>query len=129
MKFYSKNNFKLWGYSKNLIVFINVICMAYSVKGMTMENLAKKSIHPREIIEVDMFSKKAKANPATDYPESIRFMEVVDNENTKLIPIAEIRVYTFNSKGELVPKEKAESMLIEYLDANKKVIHSTRMKN
>lgn len=90
-------------------------------------------LKPNEIVLViDVFSKSVKKEFFNQMPEDVRYIEGdVECEGkikNFLIPVAEIRVSTFDESGRLVPKDKATNMLIEYFDKNGKVLNVTRMK-
>jgi hypothetical protein len=83
------------------------------------------------VVVTDAFSKKADRELFDKLPEHLRYkvghVECKGKIEEALIPVASIKVSTFDDSGKLVEKEKATNMLIEYFDKNGAALEVVKM--
>jgi hypothetical protein len=84
-----------------------------------------------QVIIVDMYSKEVKRQEFNDLPDDIRYKsrltECHEKEVNVMVPVTEIRVSPIDAHGNLVSKEKAKIVMVEYLDKDGKVLQTTKM--
>ncbi|MEP6502487.1 MAG: hypothetical protein ABJD97_04110 [Betaproteobacteria bacterium] len=75
--------------------------------------------HPGEVRMVDMFTHEVKIVPATDVPEGQRFVYYKDDLEltspdgaTRAVPVVEMRMFSLDGAGHLVPKAQASRLRI-----------------
>ncbi|MDF0606976.1 hypothetical protein HZU77_015190 [Neisseriaceae bacterium TC5R-5] len=90
---------------------------------------------PKMIKMVDMYSKEIKLELAETVPEGMRFLflkkghEVSREEDAdEIIPVVEIRRYSFNENWKLVPQNLAINVKIDQIDNSGNILRITKFK-
>ena len=89
-------------------------------------------ISEMKVVIFDRYANTRKVEKLSSLPNDIRFIPrlmVCDKvEKTIQVPVAEIRLSAMDKTGQLVEKDKATFLLIEYLDKDGKVLEVGHMR-
>lgn len=85
-----------------------------------------------KVVIFDRYANTRKVEKFSELPTNIRFkprLMICDKvEKTIQVPVAEIRLSTVDKTGQLVEKDKATLLLIEYLDKDGNILEVTHMR-
>ena len=97
-------------------------------------NAMKNETHPGTVTMITVFEESSKEVPVEEVPETSRFVYFIDDVETsdpesatRAVPIVEVRMFSLDDEGNLVPPDQATTIRIKEYGPEGEFLRTTRM--